>query len=368
MSDAAGVLEARRPVLPNLTGVRIFAAMYVLFYHLYGSPSQTRPWYDSWIDGGYLGVSLFFVLSGFILAYNAPPVANIRKFYALRFARVYPLYLAAMLWGLPNFLRHGAAPRKLVIPLDLLLLQTWFGPGMAIQINPPSWSLSTEAFFYLVFPFLLPVVRKHLGKPGILLGLLAVLAILPASAVQGLLSSKGQQVSGVSELILAFPVFRVAEFAVGIVCGLLFARRQPTITGRQTAAAFFVSFTLVGLSVGHLPFAIVRTGLFALPFGWLLYCLAGWRSAFLASAPMQLLGEISYGVYLLQIPLLMTLGFVYKGPHAYEVTSLLGLALILPVAYFFYRVVERPGRTCLLKLFGMHSHRKPIETPQKGLA
>lgn len=365
----AGVRVAtRRPVLPNLTGARIFAAVYVLLYHLFGSTAPGRPWYDSWIDGGYLGVSLFFVLSGFILAYNAPPVGNTRKFYVLRLARVYPLYLAAMLWALPNYLRHGVVPARFVIPADLLLLQTWFGPGFAIQINPPSWSLSAEAFFYLLFPLLLPAVRRWMTHPKLLLALLAVAAVLPATAVSLVLWSRGQGISGLSEAILGVPLFRVAEFTVGIVFGELYARRQPVIDGARTALALLVSLAMIGLSVGHLPFPIVRTGLFALPFGWLLYCLAGWRSRLLSSAPMQLLGEISYGVYLLQIPLYMTFSFAYKGPHAVGVGKAMVLLLILPVAYLFYVVVEKPGRLLILRIFGMHSHAKPIETPQRGLA
>ncbi len=358
----------RRPVLPNLTGVRIFAALYVLLYHLFGSPAPNRPWYDAWIDGGYLGVSLFFVLSGFILSYNASPVTNMRKFYVLRLARVYPLYLAALLWGLPNFLRHGAAPRALVIPVDLVLLQTWFGPGIAVQINSPSWSLSTEAFFYLLFPLLLPLVRRALPRWKATLLALAVFAVLPAALVCAVLAGRGQTVSGLSEHLLDLPLFRVAEFSVGIVCGVLFAERRPTVSGTRTAVALGVSLVMIGLSVGHLPFAVVRTGLFALPFGWLLYCLAGWRSPLLASAPMQVLGEISYGVYLLQIPLVQTISFLYKGPHGDAVTRLLEMLLILPVAYLFYRLVEKPGRLLILRVFGMHSHAKPIETPQKGLA
>lgn len=357
---------ARRPVLPNLTGIRIFAAMYVLVYHLFGSPAPGRPWYDAWIDGGYLGVSLFFVLSGFILAYNAPAVSDAKKFYVLRLARVYPLYLAAMIWGLPNYFRHGTKPWMILFPADLFLLQTWFGPDWAIQINPPSWSLSTEAFFYLLFPLLLPPLRRSLQSwPRVLAGLYVV-AILPAVLTFFILHAHGQMIGGLSEHLLDLPLFRVAEFSVGILIGLLFAERQPRVSGLQTALAFAASFLAVGLSVGHVPFPIVRTGLFALPFGWLLYCLAGWRSRFLASAPMQILGEISYGVYLLQIPLLMSIGqFIRNRPG---ITAVLELVLIIPVAYLFYIVVEKPGRRMILAIFGVRSHTKPIETPQKSLA
>ena len=364
--DARPASPARRPVLPNLTGIRIFAAMYVLLYHLFGSPDPGRPWYDAWIDGGYLGVSLFFVLSGFILAYNAPAVGNAKKFYVLRLARVYPLYLAAMIWGLPNYFRHGTTPWAVLLPADLLLVQTWFGPNWATQINPPSWSLSTEAFFYLCFPLLLPPLRRALQSwPRVLAGLY-VAAILPAVVTFLVLHAHGQQIRGLSEHLLDLPLFRVAEFSVGVLLGLLFAERQPRVSGRQTALAFAASFVAIGLSVGHVPFPIVRTGLLALPFGWLLYGLAGWKSRFLASAPMQLLGEISYGVYLLQIPLLMTIGRLIRNRPG--ITSALELLLIIPVAYLFYVVVEKPGRRMILAMFGVRSHAKPIETPQKSLA
>ena len=362
-----GVPLGRRPVLPNLTGVRIFAALYVLLYHLFGSPSQQRPWYDSWVDGGYLGVSLFFVLSGFILAYNAPAALDAKKFYVLRLARVYPLYLAAMLWGLPNFLRHGALPAAKVIPADVLLLQTWFGPDFAIQINSPSWSLSTEAFFYLVFPALLPLLRRQMLYWRAMLVTLAMAAVLPATVVFLVLAARGQVIAGLSEHLLDLPLFRVAEFLVGVVLGLRFAERRPVIGGRQTAASLLLCLAAIGLFVGHLPFPIVRTGLFALPFGWLLYCLAGWRSRLLASAPMQVLGEISYGVYLLQIPLLQTINALAPQAHHDNVVKLLLLLLVLPVAYGFYVAVEKPGRALVLRWFGVRSHPKPIETPGQAL-
>ena len=104
----------------------------------------------------------------------------------------------------------------------------------------------------------------------------------------------------------------------------------------------------------------MRCGVLALPFGFLVYCLAGWKSNILASPPMQLLGEISYGVYLLQTPLALLIGkLVHWGP---QLNTILFIT-ILPVSYFFYLVVEKPGRRIILHLFGVRSHPKPIQTP-----
>src|SRR4051794_29809514 len=107
-----------RPPLRALTGLRFVAAMQVLLYHVYAPGSRGAPgWVRALVGSGYVGVGLFFVLSGFVLAYNylepmeAGRVSR-REFWLARLARVYPVYLLGLVAGMPVFVQwmlHASA-------------------------------------------------------------------------------------------------------------------------------------------------------------------------------------------------------------------------------------------------------------------
>src|SRR5438105_5116432 len=92
-------IEASRPRLPALTSLRFFAAFHVFIFHVQAIVAVFGPaWYQRLASIGYVGVSFFFVLSGFILVYTyeGKPIMA-RDFWRARFARVYPAYAFALL-------------------------------------------------------------------------------------------------------------------------------------------------------------------------------------------------------------------------------------------------------------------------------
>ena len=91
-----------RPSLRALTGIRFLAAYHVVLFHCTDWVHWTNPWARSFVGSGYVAVSLFFVLSGFILTYThcgeePPKPIALRPFYVSRFARIYPVYAVGLL-------------------------------------------------------------------------------------------------------------------------------------------------------------------------------------------------------------------------------------------------------------------------------
>jgi peptidoglycan/LPS O-acetylase OafA/YrhL len=137
------------------------------------------------LHNGFLGVSLFFVLSGFIITYShyaetmTPTV--IGRFYWARIARIYPVYLLALVLALPTL----AAPLTRFDALSVLTMtQAWTIPaskqGFAWVMQ--AWTLSIEVVFYLLFPFYWPFVRRLSLIGTVVLGLACAAFILAFGA------------------------------------------------------------------------------------------------------------------------------------------------------------------------------------------
>src|ERR1051326_5448967 len=142
MNDVGRSGPQPAPQLNALTGLRFFAALAVLNFHYMSAerwPVKVPSFLISIVGSGNAGVSLFFMLSGFVLAYanqewRATRSATLR-FWANRIARVYPTYVLAMLWFAPFFLLHRFATETPSVAITksvgsflpaLLLVQSWF--------------------------------------------------------------------------------------------------------------------------------------------------------------------------------------------------------------------------------------------------
>lgn len=368
----------RAQPLPSLTALRFFAAGYVLLFHciprppLNDSPGLLR----RWLEAGFTGVSLFFILSGFILAYNHQQVRNVGSFLRARFARIYPLYLFSLLLLVPSFLRPGHdVTRVWTIVADLLLVQTWFA-SIALGLNTPAWTLSCEAFFYVLFPALLPLMKKLQGSvrspvrgtvrgpaQAVLLLWLAQLS-LPCISIFLLEPAHPGWTSNLNAFLL-MPVARVGEFAAGIVMGLSFQRNPRSTSPWLVLFALLACLLALSLNL-RLPHQVVRNGLLVGPYSLLIWALAGWRSRLLSSAPLQLGGEISYGMYILQLPFGHLLNSVREHLHSHALDSAWCMLAILPFSFLTYECIEKPCRNFILRR-SLFSAQKPIPTPQVQL-
>jgi peptidoglycan/LPS O-acetylase OafA/YrhL len=319
--------------LPALTGARFFAALAVVCFH-HVHPHGVPAFVTTAIGRGNVAVPFFFVLSGFVLAYNyVSPDRDIDRprFWQARVARVYPTYLLSLLVALPllrgqllgyyGYSADVAAQHALVIvPLTVLMLQTWWPVHeVAVNWNVPAWSLGVEAFFYAVFPLLAIPLRR--ARPRALVAaaaLLSVAAALVALVVVPALPASGSLL-GIRGPFWweAQPLLHLASFALGMVCGRLFTATRPA---RRRALWGALGIASVAAACALIAFTSVATydavvlpllpGLFALVVLTLAVG-AGPLARFLGAGPIVLLGEASYALYLLHVPVFPFVRFAW---------------------------------------------------------
>ncbi|MBF5043216.1 acyltransferase [Aggregicoccus sp. 17bor-14] len=377
--------NAHRPVhrLDALTGVRFLAALQVLLFH-YGAPlaAGAPAWLERVCGRGYVAVSFFFVLSGFILAYHyAEPAArgvlDRRSFWVNRFSRIYPVYALGLLMMLPlaldpaglgahSFGGSSLLARAVTGLAHLTLTQGWV-PQLTASWNLPGWSICAEAFFYAAFPFAaVPIAR--LRSRGALVGaLLAAWALALALAGGYLLldpdglgtASAGARGPWLSALKYN-PLVRLPEFLAGICLGCLFVRERARSAaaaaggwsrgGVLTLAAAGGALAL--LAAPGLPYPLLHNGLLLPLFAALVFGLAqggGLLGAALRTGPMRVLGEASYALYILQLPLMLW-AQPLRGhglPEGGAAFTLAYLALALGFALASFYFLERPAQRLL---------------------
>lgn len=213
--SSSGSARAVEPRLDSLTGLRWWAAFGVFAYHMTNlAPLPIR----EVLDLGNYGVMFFFVLSGFVLTWSARPQTTTKAFYWRRFARIYPAHAVALLLAIPVFYSlTPAAEDWWVKPVDLgilllsvVLLQGWSrDPVILFSGNPAAWTLTVEAFFYALHPFISRVLKPLRSR-----GALLVAAGLVLGAILWRVIDLASPL--ISSSWIPFPVLRLAEFAIGM--------------------------------------------------------------------------------------------------------------------------------------------------------
>jgi peptidoglycan/LPS O-acetylase OafA/YrhL len=356
-----------------LTSLRFFAAILVLFHH---SVNVFLPAASSWgVQPGpreYAGdvslafrvsVSFFFLLSGFVLslAYlNREQAIDKRKFYAARFARLYPLYFLVMVldsWQIAaaEIQKHGArigsARTTALFTANAALLQGWH-PVKLLCINRPSWSLSAELLFCACFPWLGALLWKLRGA-GLWMTALGLYA-----GGQALVWFIRPHVS--PETLACFPLFHASTFALGILLArwLTF---QEVRTG-QAEAPRWQTNTVLALSIGGLLFCVpleplfrvvapYQDGLLAPGFAGLIWALSASPSAlsrWLSAKWLVALGNASYALFLIHYPILNLFQYFQWVSGAFYP---LYIALCMALSLLSFRFFETPVRMWLMDKF-----------------
>ena len=355
--------------LDALTSLRFFAAVMIVIHHsagLFGIGNSGPPlllWGQ--------GVSFFFVLSGFILAYVYPRLETwpeIRQFWRARIARIWPALVASLFlafWLLP-LLWEGKTALA-----NLLMVNAWIPyPKYFFSYNSPSWSISTEFFFYLTFPFLIwrwdRTWRMKLFASGLIVTLLIVVSNhfkLPGfvSVDDGLTCSA---------LLYIHPAARLFEFVLGIFIASCWRRYAGSIQWSRSRASLYEAGVillavasmrfmpkLAGLVNGYWPGTAAVEWLMGsgsmFVFGLLIFVMAmerGWVTTWLSHPFLVLLGEISFSLYLLHhIFLRYYLANFINFPTVPNSLSILVFwIIVLLSSYLMWAWIEMPGRQLML--------------------
>lgn len=383
---------------PVLTGLRAVAAYLVFFYHF--SPERVdwgwlpkHSWVSRFMEEWHIGVPIFFVLSGFLIATRYQQRLELSgawwwQYLRNRVARIYPMYALLTLltfgvfalrpaWDLSEqWANYTGTDKLLVVGLNLTFLRGFFDHFKFTGITQ-GWSLTAEECFYLAAPFLLLGLRRNarwlplyaaglLGLAAFLMGLGQVLKPTPVLGTFGFLGSPS--------LLLTFTFFgRCVEFLAGMALALYIngrlAGQRPsgvfTWAGMAWIAACTWLLMLVEtpLDAAHgtsSPVGIAVNNLL-LPWGvvLLLYGLmheATWVRALLETRLFKLLGQSSYVFYLIHV------GVLSQALSRYVTGNLLLLFLLLiSLSIVLFRLVEEPLHRLLT---GRHTPLDKTEKPR----
>ncbi len=308
-------MEIRKPApLKALTGLRCFAAINIVLFHF--SNPEWFGWFAPVVNAGYISVSYFILLSGFVMAYNYAGRAragemDVTRYYKARFTRLYPIYLLSLLlaWRMIPMERSAHTPGMFWtgIALAPLLLQGWI-PPIATFLNTPAWTMSAESFYYLIFPRMArwkksDRIREQLGK----LGLVWLLGLIPGTLYMIFNPDGLEHLDRFSygpwlQALKYTPIPHLASFVFGML--LADADAMMPRGGRLRLFlgifGFAALYSMLALAP-HLPYALMHDGLLMPLFGCIIIGLAGENP--LAHAigwgPLVFVGEASYCLYLL---------------------------------------------------------------------
>lgn len=368
----------KKPALEALTSLRFFAALAIVVHHCNGVFWPTA-------DLGPLdaGVSFFFVLSGFILAYvyHDPSAERFawRRFYVARLARIWPLHLVCLLLMIA-FVKVPEPFDAGVLLANGLMLHAWIPfDRVFFSYNYASWSISTELFFYLLFPFVLRCGQwMRIALLVFFLAIVLALAIYVAAEQLPVWDTTGNELSSTG-LLYSHPLARCAEFLIGVIGGTYFMRRSRfgapwrwTMIECVVCAAVMLGFvffwrgghvlsgsllhldsqTLALLNewishVGLAPFAALLIFIFAHQRGYV--------SRGLSQRWFVFLGEMSFALYLVHQ---LSLRWLQQLATHLNLLSFGGYMFgIIGLASALHVVVEKPARQWLTRRFSMRAEQ-----------
>jgi peptidoglycan/LPS O-acetylase OafA/YrhL len=393
-------VETRKPApLKALTGLRCFAAINIVLFHFsnpqwfnfnfyFPTPFMARSLHVPLllapvVNAGFISISYFILLSGFVLGYNYNARArngelDRKRFWEARFTRIYPIYLLSLLLSLgtlgAEYRAHTHAMFWTGVVLTPLLLQGWV-PAVATFMNTPAWTMSAEAFYYAIFPWL--ARAKKPARMGPYIGKLAcvwVLGLTPGALYMAFnpdgIAHPDRWSYGPWLWALKYtPYAHIFSFVFGVMLANLDAMIPRASQVRLWLGLIGFGGIYGVLSLGPLvPYAIIHDGLLMPLFAFIVLGLAGENplATALGVRPLVFVGEASYCLYLLHFNL-------WNMIHDSHVLDRLGLSrfdpwlsyvLLIALALLALHFIEKPAQRKLREW--MHATNVVKEAAVRG--
>ncbi|MGQ8708145.1 acyltransferase family protein [Serratia sp. TSA_198.1] len=367
-------INAQRPKnLTSLTGMRIFAALLVFLFHA-SLGKMLNPFEDMQVadnyalifkNAGWLGVSFFFILSGFVLTWSANPQQSNRRFWLKRLGKIFPNHLVT--WALMlAFFRSYVSDSNAWLP-NLLLLSSWSNNiDIFVSVNQPSWTLCSEMLFYMLFPAIFMLVSKLPANwlPSALGAVFIGLALTQLAITHWVDGTPQLKEWPLSEnqwwLAYNFPPFRLYEFMAGMIMArLLQTGRRLSLSLPGTVLLVLVAY----IATYFVPFQYSLNFITFIPLCLLITAaaqgdLAG-KKTLINTRLIVWLGEISFGMYMVHY-LVLIAAKQMMADRLYGLAASLSIILVCLLAslvggYLLYRYVELPVMRQLAR-----TEKKPV--------
>ncbi|HCL5922093.1 TPA: acyltransferase family protein [Citrobacter amalonaticus] len=343
-------------MLYSLQYLRGLASILVVLYHCkweMNNAYEIKNLGTIFFGNGYIGVDLFFMISGFVIMLSTERDNSVFSFILKRLFRIYPVYLACLLFSVTYINKTSEIDlinAILFINLDLHSNAPWFGYAIVFT----AWTLMFEAIFYIIFAISMTISNQHRG-------LISSCLIICITTLLNLIFNDGIKLSGYDAIpiasdassfmqlarVLSSPMFY--EFSIGIFIYYLYSNNVLIIDTKKSKVILvvsiisFLAFYITGVNGGH---GILSCGIFSafLLFGFVMY---EKYNKIKKNATLMLLGNISYSLYLTH-PIIMNIlstGLIMMS--AYTMTNGIYHVLIILISSmitstFLYYFIELP--------------------------
>ena len=381
-----------RPIIPELTSIRFIAALTVMLFH-YQKLITVPPLFAPLIAQGSASVGLFFILSGFVMTYTYADwfhhdLVRFREYARTRIARIVPLSVLALLCATPLGLwnAHG---HPLNTNLADVLDRSWIANLLLIHVyvpdvltqslwNGPSWSVATEAFFYLTFPLFARFVLSRVTRLQSLLTLACVcfgieILGLVGSVMAAYWLTPNPESFGFALVLVIYksPLLRIWEFLIGATLGALFLQTRPqpaaaavqTVLHHASVRNMLLIMAIGGiLAVAYMPIpqgamadmsdALRWYVLYTPSFVLIIAALAWgptWATPILTHPWLVRLGEASYALYIFHDVIRGYLSLILHADSANVASlALLTMSATILASLSIHQWVETPARRWLM--------------------
>ncbi|WP_224363494.1 acyltransferase family protein [Hyalangium versicolor] len=330
----------RTRIFPGLDGLRCLSIMLVVAYHVSGHHS-------GFLGRGYLGVSLFFAISGFLITSlllretDTHGHISLARFYGRRALRIFPLYYAVLgAYVVLTLLFEKGGSEKADffrnLPAFLTYTSNWF-----VMLEPDkriifyfAWSLATEEQFYLLWPGVMRLAHRW-GAVFFMTGLLIIAVWAPWAVEAGMLDESVLSVRILASFSPSICMGCLAAYAVHSRRGFSWVYRM---LGPAWAAPLMMVLVLLAVGTNGTPFWLTSSLMAGLVTAT---CIRTdhWLMPVLALRPVRYIGLISYGIYLMHMLALNVVRRAVPG-QGFEVNFALTLALTVVMAGLSYRYFE----------------------------